>query len=111
MLPADHYHTQCQKKQQYIVANIITMLKLSNGFISRSSNPSISEKYYSLYNFSFIWILAKFILEKCIFDFNIHTFLFMIYKCAITGTLELNAIENVVIVYKPITAITSTEVA
>lgn len=35
----------------------------------------------------------------------------MIYKCAITGTLELNAIENVVIVYKPITAITSTEVA
>lgn len=59
----------------------------------------------------FIWILAKFILEKCIFDFNIHTFFFMIYKCAITGTLELNAIENVVIVYKPITAITSTEVA
>lgn len=88
------------------------MLKLSNGFISRSSNPSISEKYYSLYNFFLSGYLPSFFfLEKCIFDFNIHTFLFMIYKCAITGTLELNAIENVVIVYKPITAITSTEVA
>lgn len=85
------------------------MLKLSNGFILRSSNPSISQKWYSLYNF-FIWILAKF-KKKCIFDFNIHTLLLMIYKCAITGTLELNAIENVAIVYKPITAITPTEVA
>lgn len=37
------------KKTQYIVANIITMLKLSNGFISRSSNPSVSQKYYFFY--------------------------------------------------------------
>lgn len=86
------------------------MLKLSNGFISRSSNPSISEKYYSLNNFFYL-DTCQVIFEKCIFDFNIHSFLFMIYKCAITGTLEPNAIENVVIVYKPITAITSTEVA
>lgn len=34
-----------------------------------------------------------------------------VIKCAITDTLDMNAIENVDTVYKPITAITSTEVA
>lgn len=79
--------------------------------VSFQDNPILVYHKNVIHYITFLSVYLPSFKKKCIFDFNIHTFLFLIYKCAITGTLELNAIENVVIVYKPITAITSTEVA
>lgn len=60
--------------------------------VSFQDHPFIiyHQKCNSLYNFPILsfW-------ERYMFDLNIHTSFFMISKCAITDTLELNATENV----------------